>query len=113
MVEPASTAAVPTSPKRTPVTHTTRRGLATASFSLGFWGTAVFWWYPFGMALCVVGLALGLVSLALGIRAGKDGENIGLLGVIFCSIGLGLSLAVYRFVQYAFEGSLTGSLYDG
>ena len=65
------------------------------------------------MAFCAVGLALGLISLAMGIRAGKDGENIGLLGVIFSSIGLGLSLGVYRFVQYAFEGSLTGTLYDG
>lgn len=111
MVEPAS--AAPTPLKRTPVTHTTRRGLATASFSLGFWGSLVFWWYPFGMALCAVGLVLGLISLALGIRAGKDGENIGLLGVIFSSIGLGISLSVYRFVQYAFEGSLTGTLYDG
>ena len=53
-----------------------------------------------------------VVSLSLGIRAGKDGENIGLLGVIFSSVGLGLSLAAYRFVQYAFEGSLTGGLYN-
>jgi hypothetical protein len=111
MVEPAAN--VPTSPKRTPVTHTTRRGFATASFSLGFLGTVVFWWYPLGMAFCAVGLTLGLISLAMGIRAGKDGENIGLLGVIFSSIGLGLGLGVYRFVQYAFEGSLTGTLYDG
>ena len=105
MVEPAQTAATPTTLKRTPISHTTRRGMATASFSLGFWGTVVFWWYPFGMALCAVGLVLGLISLALGIRAGKDGENIGLLGVIFCSIGLGLSATVYRFWQLAFRGA--------
>ena len=33
------------------------------------WGsgaTLVFWWYPFGMSLCAVGLVLGLISLALG-----------------------------------------------
>jgi hypothetical protein len=112
MVDPAPIAATPTPLKRTPVTHTTRRGMATASFSLGFWGTAIFWWYPFGMALCAVGLALGLISLALGIRAGKDGENIGLLGVIFCSVGLGLSVTVYRFWQLAFSGSLTGGLFN-
>jgi hypothetical protein len=115
MVEPVQTAAAPTyetQPKRTPVTHTTKRGIATASFALGFWGTVVFWWYPVGMALCVVGLVLGLISVALGIRAGKDGEHIAWLGVAFSSIGLGLALTVYRFVQYAFQGSLTGGLFN-
>ncbi|HET6575719.1 MAG TPA: hypothetical protein VFG68_19115 [Fimbriiglobus sp.] len=109
MVEPSPTAAPP---KRTPITHTTRRGFATASFSMGFWGTLIFWWYPLGLAFCTVGLVLGLISLSLGIRAGKDGENIGLLGVAISAIGIGLGLGVYRFVQYAFEGSLTGGLFD-
>jgi hypothetical protein len=111
MVEPAPTVA-PALPKRTPITHTTRRGLATASFSLGFWGTLIFWWYPFGMALCAVGFVLGCVAMALGIRAGKDGENLGLLGVVVSAVGLGLAFGAYRFVQYAFEGSMTGGLFD-
>ena len=99
-------------PRLTDIRHTTRRGFATASFSLGFWGTCVFWWYPFGLLLCAIGLLVGLIASVLGIRAGKDGENIALLGIIFSTVGLGLSLAVYRGVQYVFEGSLTGMFFD-
>ena len=99
-------------PRLTDIRHTTRRGFATASFSLGFWGTAVCWWYPFGLMLCVIGLIVGLIASVLGIRAGKDGENIALLGIIFSSIGLTLALLMYRGVQYVFEGSLTGMLFD-
>ena len=88
----------------TPLTATTRRGIATASFCLGLWGTLVFWWYPFGMAITGMALVLGLLSLALGIRAGKDGENLALYGVGLALTGQGLAWASYRFMVLAFEG---------
>ncbi len=115
MVEPTHTAAAPSyepQPRRTPITATTQRGLATASFAIGMWGLLVFWWYPFGMFLATVGLVLGLFTLALGIRAGRLGENIALLGVVFSAIGIGLAVGLYRFVQYAFEGGLTGGMFQ-
>lgn len=96
----------PTPTRITPATATTKRGLATASFCLGFWGLVVFWWYPFGFFVATVGVLLGLITLALGIRAGKDGENLALLGVGLGSTAIGLALASYRFVQMAFEGFL-------
>ena len=91
-------------PVLTPLTHTTRRGIATASFALGLWGTLVFWWYPFGLAVTGVALVLGLFSLAMGIRAGKDGENLALYGVGLALVGQGLAWASYRFMMLAFEG---------
>ena len=88
------------------VTATTRRGFATASFSFGLWGSAVFWWYPFGMAICSVGLVFGLISMALGIRGGKDGENLALYGTMLSFAGVTFSILVYRFMILAFEGSV-------
>lgn len=95
---------IPPPPGCTPATATTRRGLATASFCLGFWGTITFWWYPFGLMVATVGLILGLVTLAMGIRAGKDGENLGALGVFFSATAITMAIAAYRFMQFAFEG---------
>lgn len=94
-------------PGVTPVTHTTRRGVATASFALAMWGSIVFWWYPFGMALCTVAFVLGVVSVTLGYRVKADvtGEPLAWAGIGFSSVGLGLSFAAYRFMQFAFEGT--------
>ena len=94
-------------PGVTPVTYTTRRGIATASFALAMWGSLVFWWYPFGMALCAVGLVLGLVSVVMGYRVKADvtGEPLAWAGVGFSTLGLGLSVGAYRFMQMAFEGT--------
>jgi hypothetical protein len=91
----------------TPVTYTTRRGIATASFALGMWGSLVFWWYPFGMCLCSVGLVLGIISVIMGYRVKADvtGEPLAWAGIGFSSLGLSLGVAVYRFMQMAFEGS--------
>jgi hypothetical protein len=97
-------------PPSTPIRYTTRRGIATASFSLGLWGALVFWWYPFGMLLAALGVVFGLIALALGFRArvgGREGENLALVGVLTGSVGVGLSLSVYRFMQLAFEGAPT------
>jgi hypothetical protein len=97
-------------PPSTPVTYSTRRGIATASFSLAMWGTLVFWWYPFGMALAAAGVVFGLIALAMGFRArvgGREGENLALVGVVTGTIGVGLAVSVYRFMQLAFEGAPT------
>lgn len=107
--ETTETPTMPTPPGLTPLKSTTRRGLATASFSLGLWGLAVFWWYPFGIFIASVGLFLGVLTLALGIRAGKDGENLAALGVFLASSALGLAFAAYRFMQMAFEGTVPTS----
>jgi hypothetical protein len=97
-----------TPPKLTPLTHTTKRGFATASFSLGLWGTLTFWWYPFGLCVATLGVIFALISIAMGWRAGKDGEHLAWLGLFFGVTGQGLAIAAYRFVQIAFEGGVTG-----
>lgn len=95
------------SPKRTPLTSTTKRGFATASFSFGLWGSLVFWWYPFGFAIASLGVLFGIISVLLGFRAGKDGEHLAWGGIVIGSIGASLAVASYRFMQLAFEGSVT------
>lgn len=96
----------PTPVRITPAVSTTKRGFATASFSLGLWGLIVFWWYPFGMSIATVGVLCGIVTLAMGIRAGKDGENLAALGIFLGSSSIGLAIASYRFMQLAFEGAV-------
>lgn len=107
-----ATPSAPAAPvKIIPATYTTRRGLATASFCFGFWGLCTFWWYPYGMMLASVGLSLGLITLTMGVRAGKDGENLGLLGVAYSSAAIGVAIGAYRFVQVAFEGTAPFGLF--
>ncbi len=108
-------AAEPPAPSdQTSVLYTTRRGLATASFSFGFWGTLVFWWYPFGMCVATLGLIFGLISVACGFKSRADGtgEPLAYVGIFLGATGLSLALLVYRFMQMAFEGSITGELYQ-
>ena len=100
----------PTAPSITPATWTTRRGIATWSFCIGLWSTLVFWWYPYSIFVATVGLVLGLVSLAMGWKAGKDGENLALIGVLLCGNTLALTVLVYRGMQ-AFFGDLTQIIY--
>jgi protein-S-isoprenylcysteine O-methyltransferase Ste14 len=90
-------------PKITPVTHTTKRGFATASFCLGLWGCLTFWWYPFGLCVAGLGTLFAMVSIVMGWRAGKDGEHLAWLGLLFGGSGVGAAIAAYRFVQLAFE----------
>lgn len=108
--DPALTQAVTTTdraapPKITPITQTTKRGFAAASFCLGLWGTLTFWWYPFGLCMATLGLTFAVISIFMGWRAGKDGEHLAWLGLLFGSIGIGLAISAYRFVQLAFEGT--------
>lgn len=94
----------------TPVTWTTRRGIATFSFAVGLWSSLVFWWYPYSVFIATVGLVLGLVSLAMGWRAGKDGENLAIVGVLLCANTLAVTVVLYRGMQ-AFFGDLTTLIY--
>jgi hypothetical protein len=72
------------------------RGLAAASVGLGFFSLVVFWWFPFGLFLSIVGLALGLVCMALGIRGGLRGENLALVGTMLSGSGLVVIMTVAR-----------------
>jgi len=84
---------------------TTRRGLATASFSFALWGLLVFWWYPFGLTLAVIGVVLGAITWAMGIRAGKDGEHLAIGGVLIGACTIGAAFLIHRGMQMFFEGS--------
>jgi hypothetical protein len=84
---------------------TTRRGLATVSFSFALWGLLVFWWYPFGLTLGLLAVAIGSVTWGLGIRAGKDGEHLAIGGVLIGAATVGAALLVHRGMQVFFEGS--------
>lgn len=97
--------------KITPITYTTRRGIAAASFCLGLWGTLTFWWYPFGLIIATIALTLAIVSIAMGWRAGKDGEHLAWLGLFFGATGQGLAIVSYRFMQLAYEGTPPPLLY--
>ncbi len=91
-------------PKLTPATHTTRRGIATASFCLGLWSSLTFWWYPFGILIATVAITFALLSIIMGWRAGKDGEHLAWLGLFFGLNGATMAVLCYRFVQVAYEG---------
>jgi hypothetical protein len=101
MADAPAPAAAP--PKLTPLTHTTKRGFATASFVLGLWGTLTFWWYPFGLCVASVATVMAAISIAMGWRAGKDGQHLAWLGLLFGASGAGAAVTAYRFVQLAFE----------
>jgi hypothetical protein len=70
------------------------RGVAVASVSLGFFSLLVFWWFPFGLFLSIIGLTIGVVSWVVGLRGGSDGENFAQLGTILCVISLTLILTI-------------------
>ena len=93
--------------KTTPITHTTKRGFATASCALAVWGLLIAWWYPIGMSFAAFGVLFGLISIVLGYRAGDRGEHLAWAGVAFGSIAVGLAIGMYRFMQLAFEGGIT------
>ena len=99
-----------TAPKLTPATHTTRRGIATASFCLGLWSSLTFWWYPFGILIATISIVFALLSIAKGWRAGKDGEHLAWLGLFFGLNGATMAVLCYRFVQMSYEGILPPGL---
>jgi len=92
--------------KTTPITHTTRRAIATASMCLGIWSCLVFWWYPFGLLIGSVASAMAMACIALGWRAGKEGQHLAWFGLFYGGSGAGMAVASYRFMQYVFEDSL-------
>ena len=89
-----------------PLTHTTRRAFASASFCLGLWGALTFWMYPFGMCAGAVGVAFGVISVIFGIRAGGEGQHLAWAGIVFGSVGVGTSILIFRLYQLAFEGGM-------
>jgi len=91
----------------TPFKSTTKRALSTASFCLGLWGGLTFWMYPFGFFVANVALALGVVSVVMGYRSGEKGEQLAWLGILFGATGAGASVTCYRFMQLAFEGTIS------
>lgn len=90
----------------TPLRHTTRRALSTASFCLGLWGSLTFWMYGFGFFVSNVAVALAVISLVMGYRAGEKGEQLAWLGLLFGMTGAGAAITCYRFMQLAFEGTV-------
>jgi hypothetical protein len=82
---------------------TTRRGLATATFCFGFWSLLVFWWYPYALFLAMFGTGIGIVSVMKNWRGGLHGENLALVGLVFCQMTIGHSLIAYRGVAAFFE----------
>ena len=63
------------------------RGAAVASVGIGFFSMVVFWWYPFGLILSLVGFLIGLFCVVRNVR-GLHGENMGLIGMTLCAINL-------------------------
>ena len=90
----------------TPLRHTTRRALSTASFCLGLWGGVTFWMYGFGFFISNVAILLGVISLVMGYRSGEKGEQLAWLGLLFGATGAGAAITCYRFMQLAFEGTV-------
>lgn len=86
--------------------HTTYRGMAAASFTLGMWASVVFWWYPFGMLIGIMATIFGSISIALGVKGGREGTNLALYGTLLGGNAVGMALIAYRFMQAAYEGMI-------
>jgi hypothetical protein len=100
----ADAPATPAPPQKvTPLTHTTKRGFATASFVLGLWGSLTFWWYPFGMMVAGLATLFSLICIVMGWRAGKEGQHLAWLGLLFGMNGVGAAITCYRVVQLVYE----------
>ena len=102
--------AAPAAPTVTPSHWTTRRAMAMWSFCIGLWSTLVFWWYPYSIFVATAGLILGSLSLIMGWKAGKDGENLALAGVVLCGNTLAMTFLVYRGMQLFF-GDIVSPIY--
>ncbi len=75
------------------------RGMAGASFGLGFFSSIIFFWTPFSSCLATVGLCLGLISLLRGVR-GFRGENYGLGGTAMCAVSLTVTITLNQVLRY-------------
>jgi hypothetical protein len=94
-----------TTPRDTSVLLTTPRGLATASFCLGMWGSLTFWWYPFGMWVGMIALLLGTLANVLSWRVTSHGEGLAKIGMALGSLAIGGAYTSYRVMQMFFEKS--------
>jgi hypothetical protein len=78
------------------------RGLALVSFSMNFLGLLVFWIFPFGMCLAIVGSSLGALSIALGVRTKAQGIYFPLGGMLIAGVTIGGGLTASLFADYVF-----------
>ncbi len=101
---PSPATVEPAEPNETSVLNTTRRGIATASFSLGLWGSLTFWWYPFGMWVGLIALALGTVANLRGWRANTQKDSLATIGQVLGGLAVAGAYTSYRVMQYYFEG---------
>ena len=76
------------------------RGLAGASFGMGFFSSIVFWWTPFAGCLATVGFILGLFCMIRGVRGGLRGENYALAGTAMCAVSLSVALTLNQALRY-------------
>lgn len=101
---PARATEPPTTLDETSVRYTTRRGIATASFSLGLWGSLTFWWFPFGMWVGLIALTLGTVANLKGWRANSQKDSLATVGQVLGAMAATACYTCYRIMQYYFEG---------
>ncbi|QEL15361.1 hypothetical protein [Limnoglobus roseus] len=87
----------------TPLAFTTRRGLATASFSLGLWGSLTFWWFPFGMWVGLIALGIGTVAQLMGWRANSNRDSLATVGQVLGAMAATTAYTCCRVMQYFFE----------
>lgn len=98
-----ATEAPPLPAPETPVVNTTRRGIATAAFTLGLWGSLTFWWFPFGMWVGLIALTLGTVANLRGWRANSNGDSLATAGQVLGGMAAAACYTCYRVMQYYFE----------
>jgi hypothetical protein len=87
----------------TPVVFTTRRGIATASFCLGLWGSLTFWWFPFGMWVGLIALGLGTYANVRGWRANTQSDSLATIGMVLGGLAIGACYTSYRVMQVFFD----------
>lgn len=90
----------------TPYAFSTRRGVAAASVGIGFWASAVFWWYPYSIFIATVGLLLALFCRVTGVRVHAHGADLPRVGIALNLVAIGAAVTAYRVVQYFYEGQL-------
>jgi len=71
------------------------RGVAVASFGIGFFSMLVFWLFPFGFTLACFGFTLGLICNLFGLKGGMKGENFALLGMACSAFTILICISIF------------------
>jgi hypothetical protein len=69
-------------------------GLGLTSAVLGFVALLLFFMPILGMPLSAAGLLFGLTGLAAAFRGGTSALRWAVVGILFCSMALGISIAI-------------------